>query len=422
MTITKTRTRILVILLALMVALSMWVMLDTDEAHAAPVQLTVTVPGATDGSVALYVYDAVNDDWDWETSNSVNASGAAILSYDSALNGKQATLQYNTWDNTKIASQTLGGWFGSIYSGDAKFTKFPLAAGARSFALAKAATLVVTVTPKTNTAGTVSTYVEAVRVGKTKAGGPSLYYDAYVSVDATTGKATFSSLQPGATYLFQANGSHKVGTQNVSYVPVWYGGYIGSSVYGTPKNLKTKKAPAAGKTAAVGKIALKTYKGGAKGKATKGRWLSFTNPATGVSSSVSVDATTGTYTVDLPAGVYIAQDNGYVKAFTVGKKKVSVNFPTKSLPSISIGNITTNVTGAVKKGSKVKAKATAWNSGYKVKGVKFSYIWTDGKKILGKKSTYKVSKAVAKKTGTLYVITIANYKKHSSTYRIDKVK
>jgi hypothetical protein len=273
--------------------------------------------------------------------------------------------------------------------------------------------------------------VYAYRVGKTK-GGAVATYGATLSADVNplTGKATIDA-QPGYKYLFEASGQHKVGNIWTSYPPTWYGGYVGALI-GTPKKVKEKTAPAAGKTTNVGTIKLKTYKGGINGKIKPaGQTVHFTNPVTDVLCTVQSgyedpitgkEVTLSTYALDMPPGVYVGGYNGILHVFAIKDKKVTINFTNEEIPSLNLGMISTNISGAVTKGAKLKATSKTFGEGYKVSGVKFKYYWTDGTKILGRKSTYKVSKAIAKKGNKLYVITVATKKKHASSYTIDVVK
>jgi hypothetical protein len=142
---------------------------------------------------------------------------------------------------------------------------------------------------------------------------------------------------------------------------------------------------------------------------------------TGISEGMTANAA-GAYSIDLPPGVYYASYNGTVKVVTVKKKKVKANFSAKALPSVNYGNISTSVSGTFKSGAALKARSVAYAKGYgvKAKNVKFKYYWTNGTKILSTKSSYKVSKSVAK-AGKLFVITVVSYKKHASSYEITAV-
>ncbi|MDR0876399.1 MAG: hypothetical protein LBN12_09340 [Clostridiales Family XIII bacterium] len=364
----------------------------------------------------------------------------------------------------KYASQIIGGHLGSTseveevdlkdYPKEYTIITLPKANAAASYSLKAFSFLKVNVTPKQVTTGKTRTWTSASVYQDTalKDGTPAQRYssEVYQLTNAEKGVYYFYAV-PGAFYLAAASGStakYKNATDgdgdyiknsNKSYPMTWLGGYEGSWVYGSPAKLTTVKAPAAGIVLNAGTIKLKLppekYKGSVKGK-TLGSYVYLQAVDGSISYSVANDDyqkyIDSNYSINydsskvhkftaknIKPGVYRVYDSTYyygstTKYLAVAKKAITQNLTTKKINYVDISSYVTHVSGTRTAGSTLTATtaAAAANIDYKVYP-KYSYIWTDGTKILSKSASYTLSATVAK--GNLYIITTASAVKYSTS-------
>lgn len=406
--------------------------------------ISVTLTGAGAGDTAMLYGKNADGDWDSLTGDvAVNAGGGVGFPGSATVKGTYSytvfTVRFTNGSDGIIPDQFIGGWFDVEYRPSSipvtTFTVTSSAGYTGTFALIQPAVLTLKVTPKMT--GTVifpytETYVNAYLLTKDpKSGAPDYINVDFPEYNDTTGTYKFY-VTPGLTYIFSAYGytynninQYDNNMPEISYHTSYLGGYMGI-LKGDPPNITKVIAPPAGQTKAAGTIDL-GHKGTAMitGKLPAGSNMDVRvcNPVTGDWYFSTWDNATKTYGVkNLSTGLYAVMYGDSLKFIEVKSGKAyTVDFDSSG-KWVDIGDVSTSISGKPVGGKTIMASSTVMKPGYQVSAPEFSYIWTDGVRILSRSASYKVPNSLAGKD--LYLITLATahgYTQWSIQYAYGKV-
>jgi len=428
--------------------------------------INLTLTGAKAGDGARLYGKLIDEDgeeyWRKLDYEEINASGFVTFSDayidwdDTGEAYTEFTVRYLNYTDEVYPSQFIGGAFSSNPYSAESFAVTPGATVSKTYALVKPTLMTLKVTPKKgdpkdpvfpfNRIG-----VSVLEFSKSPlTGAPRLIgiidteewdddyyddddYDLYsyggdsgdynlnnlFIFDNATGIYSFV-VEPGKTYLFSARGvvynsEDEYENDNPSHIysTTYLGGYMGI-LTGNPANVTQVTAPSAGQIKDAGTITLGNQGTGIITGTTvdDDSWVCARNPVTGEDYDSVWNRSTKTYSIKgLPTGLYavtcsdptgesvrfVEVENGKTTTLNFGATSWWIDFE-------SIGDINTNILGKPVAGSTITASSTVKNIRYQAVPPTFSYIWTDGIRILSDKPSYLIANDLVGKD--LHVITL----------------